>query len=216
MELREWFYVAWQQFRPARSVPPHEVFFLQDLHQAIIQQVLYNFSEVPPLYTALYLPAPARSTKGSGRNKKDEANTDNWNGDGPGGGSGGSNKGGNNHRNSHSTNGASNDINSESPNKDKGIFNCERLPYFKFREKVDGVPHPPKVRVDGVKTIICMKGSSRGQVCANNWCHFAHIFTLDKITKGVSELNTWTVAMVGVTWCTPAVAIAAAKAKPCV
>ena len=37
---------------------------------------------------------------------------------------------------------------------------------------------------------------------------------IDKITKGASELNTWTVTMDSVTWCTPAVATAAAKAKP--
>ena len=44
-------------------------------------------------------------------------------------------------------------------------------------------------------------------------CQLAHLFTIDKITKGVSELNTWTVAMDCVTWCTPAVATAAAIAK---
>ena len=47
----------------------------------------------------------------------------------------------------------------------------------------------------------------------NERCNIAHLFTIDKITKGVSELNTWTVAMDGVRWCTPAVATAAAKAK---
>ena len=90
------------------------------------------------------------------------------------------------------------------------------MPYFKSRDKLDGALHPPKVTVDGTEMIICMNGSSRGRVCANNRCCFAHIFTLNKITKGVSELNTWTVAMDSVTWCTPAVATAAAKAKPTV
>ena len=52
-------------------------FFLLDLQRAIIQQKLYTFKEVPPLFTTLYPPEPATSTKGSGRNKKDEANTDN-------------------------------------------------------------------------------------------------------------------------------------------
>ena len=58
-----------------------------------------------------------------------------------------------------------------------------------------------------------MKGSSRGKVCPKADCRFAHILTIDKIIKGVSELNTWTVVMDGVTWCAPAVATAAAKAK---
>ena len=50
----------------------------------------------------------------------------------------------------------------------------------------------------------------------NKKCRFAHIFTLDKITKGVSELNTWLVDMDGITWCTEAVATVAAKVKPMV
>ena len=50
-------------------------YFLQDLYRAIIQQELYNFSEVPLLYTALYPPATATSGRGLDRNKnKDEAN----------------------------------------------------------------------------------------------------------------------------------------------
>ena len=79
--------------------------------------------------------------------------------------------------------------------------------------KKDGVPHPPKVTLDGKEMIICMKGSSRGKVCPKADCRFAHIFTINKITKGVSELNTWTMAMDGVTWCTPAVETVAANAK---
>ena len=61
--------------------------------------------------------------------------------------------------------------------------------------------------------IICMKGSSRGKVCPKAECRFAHLLTIDKITKGLSELNTWTVAMDGVKWCTQAVATQAANAK---
>ena len=191
-------------------------FFLVDLQRAIIQKELYTFKEVPPFFTTLYPPEPATSTRGSGRNKKDEANTDNQNSGGTGGGSGGSNKGGNNHQNSRSTNNDANNTNHDNPNKDKGIFICARLPYFKFKFKLDGASHQPKVTVDGVETDICMKESSRGRACANKKCHFAHIFTLDKITKGVSELNTCLVDMDGVTWCTEAVATAAAKVKPLV
>ena len=66
-------------------------FFLLDLHRAIIQQELYTFKEVPPLFTTLYSPEPPTSTRGSGRNKKDMANTDKRNGEGTDGGSGGSN-----------------------------------------------------------------------------------------------------------------------------
>ena len=149
---------------------------------------------------ALYPPAPATSSRGSDRNKnKDEANTGIRNGGGSGGGSVGANKGGHDLRNSRSTNGNSNNTNSDNPHKDKGIFICDRMPYFKSREKLDGAPHPSKVTVDGKEIIICMKGSSKGRVCANDRCRFAHIFTIDKITKGLSELNTWTVAIEGVT-----------------
>ena len=165
-------------------------YFLLDLHRAIIQQELYTFKKVPPLFTTLYPPEPATSTRGSGRNKKDEANTDNRNGGGTGGRLGGSNKRGNDHQNSRSTNGDSNNTNSDNPNKDKGIFICERMPYFISKHKLDGAPHPRKVTVDRVKTVICLKGSSRGRACANEQCRFAHIFKLDKIIKGVSELNT--------------------------
>ena len=45
-------------------------FFLLDLQRAIIQRELYTFKEVPLLFTTLYPPEPATSTKGSGRNKK--------------------------------------------------------------------------------------------------------------------------------------------------
>ena len=166
-------------------------YFLQDLHQAIIQQELYNFSEVPPLYTAMYPPASATSGRGSDRNKhKDEATTGNQNGDSSVGGSGGANKGGHDLRNSCSTNGDSRNTNSDKSDKDKGIFICERMPYFKSMDKPDGALHPPKVTVDGKETIICMKGSSKDRACTSSRCKFAHTFTLEKITKGVSALNT--------------------------
>ena len=71
-------------------------FFLDDLHRVVIQQELFNFYEVPPLYTTLYLAATTTSSRGSDRNKKDETNTSNQNGGGSGGGLGGSNKGGHN------------------------------------------------------------------------------------------------------------------------
>ena len=106
--------------------------------------------------------------------------------------------------------------NSDNPDKDKGTFICEKITYFKADKKRDGAPHLPKVTVGGKEIIICMKRSSKDKVCTNSQCKFAHIFTLKKITKGVNKLNTWTVAMNGVTWSSPAVTAAAAKAKPVV
>ena len=58
-----------------------------------------------------------------------------------------------------------------------------------------------------------MKGSSKDKVCTNKGCNFAHIFSLDTIEKGVSDLNMWTLAMDGVNWSSPEVKAAAAKNK---
>lgn len=142
-------------------------FFLQDLYRAVIQQEIFNFHKVPQLYTTLYLAAAAMSSRGSDRNKKDDANTSNRNSGGSGGGLGGPNKGDHDLRNSCSIGGDSHNLNSDNPHKDKGIFICERMPYFKSKDKPDGALHPPKVTVDGKETIICMKGSSKDQVCTN-------------------------------------------------
>ena len=98
------------------------------------------------------------------------------------------------------------------------------MPYFKSEKKPDGTPHPPKVPVGSKETIICMKGSSKDRVCTNSRCTFAHIFSLENITKGVGELNTWTLATDGVKWSSTkvtaaaaaAAAAVAAKAKPTV
>ena len=78
-------------------------FFLEDLHRAVIQQELFNFHEVPQLYTTLYQAAATTSNKGLDRNKNNDANTSNRHGGKPVGGSGGSNKGGHDLRNSRST-----------------------------------------------------------------------------------------------------------------
>ena len=110
----------------------------------------------------------APSNRGSDRTKNNDANTIDRNGGGSGRGLGGSNKGSHDLWNSRFTNGDSHNTNSDNPHKDKGIFICERMPYFKSRDKPDGAPHPPKVTVDGTEMIICMKGSSRGRVCAND------------------------------------------------
>ena len=151
------------------------------------------------MYTTLYPAAAVTSSRGLDRNKKDDTNTSNQNGGGSGGGLGGPNKWGHDLQNSRSTGGDSYNTNSEHPYKDKGFSICERMLYFKSKDKPDGAPHPPKVTVGGKETIICMKGSSKDRVCTNSRCKFAHIFTLEKITKWVSELNTWTLAMNGVT-----------------
>ena len=87
------------------------------------------------------------------------------------------------------------------------------MPHFKAKVNPEGVPHPPKVTVDGKERIICMKGSSKDKVCTNKRCTFAHIFSLDTIEKGVSDLNTWTLATAGVKWSSPEVKAAAAKTK---
>ena len=88
-----------------------------------------------------------------------------------------------------------------------------QIAVFISKEKTDGVPHPPKVIVGGKEVIVCMKGSSKDRVCPNKHCKFAHIFSLDKIEKGVSELNTWTLATEGVKWRSQEVTAAAANAK---
>ena len=101
------------------------VYFIQDLHRAIIQQELCNFGEVPPLYTALYPPTSATSGRGSDRNKpKDEATTGNRNGGGggAGGGSGGTNKGGHDLGNSRSTNGDLRNTNRDKPGHPVSFF----------------------------------------------------------------------------------------------
>ena len=58
-----------------------------------------------------------------------------------------------------------------------------------------------------------MKGSSKGTKCTNPRCKFEHIFVLDKIEKGVCDLNTWTLAADGIKWRSKDVATAAAKTK---
>ena len=87
------------------------------------------------------------------------------------------------------------------------------MPHFKSKDNPEGATHPPKVTVGGKEMTICMKGSSKDKVCTNNRCKFAHVFTLDTIEKGVSDLNTWTLAMDGVKWSSQEVKAAAAKAK---
>ena len=116
-------------------------YFLLDLDRAIIGYELHTFNVVPQLFTTLYPPEPATGTRGSGRNKKDEAINDQRNGGGTGGGSRGSNKGGNDCRNPHSNKGDAKNTNREDPNKDKGIFICTQLRYFKSKYNEDGAPN---------------------------------------------------------------------------
>ena len=63
---------------------------------------------------------------------------------------------------------------------------------------------------------ICVKGSSKDKVCTNNKCSFAHIFVLDKITKGVSKLNIWILNTDIIKWSSQKIVAAAAKANPTV
>ena len=84
--------------------------------------------------------------------------------------------------------------------KDKSISICDKLPYFKSATNKDGVEHPPKVTLGGREMQIYIKRSSKDRLCTNNHCSYAHIFVLDKITKDVSTLNTWTLDIDGVKW----------------
>ena len=60
--------------------------FLDNLNQAIIQQELLSFFEVPQLYTKLFSP-PAAISRGTERNKINDTSPHNQNGQGGGGGS---------------------------------------------------------------------------------------------------------------------------------
>ena len=63
---------------------------------------------------------------------------------------------------------------------------------------------------------VCLKGSIKGKVCTRDNCNFAHLFLLDKCTKGVSEMNTWIVDTDGIKFSSQKIAATAAKAKPMV
>ena len=154
-----------------------------------MQQKLFNFLEVPQLYTKLY-PAPATSNRGSGRTKSNDNNTISQNGGGSGGGSGGSSRRDDDLRNSCSQSGDSELTKSESLDKNKCIFICDKLPYLKSATNLDGASNPPKVTLGHKEMQICVKGSSKDRVCTNDNCKFAHLFVLDKITKGEIKLNT--------------------------
>ena len=75
-----------------------------------------------------------------------------------------------------------------------------KMPYLKFLKNKDGVDHPSKVTVDDKLVTVYLKGSSKDRVCVNKKCTFAHIFVLDKITDGVSKLNTWALDTDSVKW----------------
>ena len=70
--------------------------------------------------------------------------------------------------------------------------------------------------MNGKEVTVCLKGSSKGKVCIKDNCGFAHLFLLDKCTKGVSELNTWIADTNGVKFSSQKIAAAKAKAKPMV
>ena len=82
-----------------------------------------------------------------------------------------------------------------------------------MRQNLEGIDQPPKVTVNGKEVTVCFKGSSKGKVCIKDNCGFAHLFSLDKCTKGVSELNTWIVNTNSVKFSSQKIAAAAAKAK---
>ena len=90
----------------------------------------------------------------------------------------------------------------------------DKLPYLKSERNKDGVVHPPKVTVDGKVITVCLTGSSKDKVYTNDKCFFAHIFVLESITKGVSNLNKWALGTNGVKWSSQKITAAAAKPKP--
>ena len=186
-------------------------FFIEDLSRALITQEIHTFNEVPELYKTLY---PAVVSAGGGVSDKTQRNgtiTNNQNGGGGGGGSGGSNK--KDTRNTRASGSDAQNANNDNANLEKGIFICDKLPYFKSDKNPEGQSKPPKVTVGGKEVIICMKGSSKGTKCTNSRCKFEHIFVLDQIDKGVGDLNTWTLAADGIKWRSKDIATAAAKAK---
>ena len=163
------------------------------------------------MYRTLYPVAATTGGRVLDKTQRDGTNTSNQPGGRAGGGSGGSNK--KDLWNSRASVRDLQNTNSDNAHTDKGIFICDKMPYFKSDKNPDGQPHPPKVTVGGKEVIICMKESSKGKVCTNRRCKFEHIFILDKIEKGVSELNTWTLATEGIKWRSQEVAAAKAKAK---
>ena len=186
--------------------------FVTDLNRAIVHQELDRFMEVPPLYTKLY-PPMAPSNRGPERGKGNDININDHNDGGSGGGSGGSNKKGDDNRNSSANGGNLHHTENEGPNKDQGIFIVYKFPYFKCGKNPDGVNQPPKITVNGKEVTVCLKGSSKGKVCIKNNYGFAHLFLLDKCTKGVNKLNTWITDTNGVKFSTQKIAAAAVKAK---
>ena len=186
-------------------------FFIQDLSRALITQEIHTFQEVPELYKRLYPAAPTTGGRVADKTQRDSIDTSNQPGGGAGGGSGGSNK--KDLWNSRASAGDAHNKNNDNPHIDKGIFICDKLPYFQSEKNPEGQPKPPKVTVGGKEVIICMKSSSKGIMCTNRRCKFEHIFVLDKIEKGVSELNTWILPTAGIKWRSKDVAAAAAKAK---
>ena len=160
------------------------------------------------LFVFQQIPTPATISRSLERTKIINTSPHNQNGGGSGGGSGGSNKQGNDNPNSRSQIVNSNQTKSDhflfeyhdSPDKDKGIFIMDKMPYFKCAKNKDSADQLPKVMVDGKEVQICLKGSSKDRVCIINIYTFAHIFVLDKITDGVSKLNTWALDIDCVKW----------------
>ena len=123
-------------------------FFLEDLNQAIVQQELLSFLEVPQLYTAFF-PPPATISRGSEKTEINDTSPHNPCGGGSGGGLGGSNKRGDDNPISCSQGGNLNQTKSDSLDKDKSIFIVDKIPHFKCAKNKDGADQPPKITADG-------------------------------------------------------------------
>ena len=108
----------------------------------------------------------------------------------------------------------SNITKSDNPDKEKGIFIMDKLPYFKSDRNKVGVDHPPKNTVDDKVVTVCIKRLSKDRVCTNEKCTFAHIFVLERITDGKSDLNKWAPVTDGVKWCSQKTIAVAAAATP--
>ena len=61
--------------------------------------------------------------------------------------------------------------------------------------------------------IVCMKSSSKDKVCPKRKCHFLHLVTLEKITKGLPAMCQWIKNTAKVAWATKELVAEAAKAK---
>ena len=74
------------------------------------------------------------------------------------------------------------------------------MPQFQSKHSQDGVPHPPKLIVNGREQIICMKGSAENKACTKRDCTFLHLDLLGTVMGGLQDMHCWVVRTPGVQW----------------